>query len=309
MAIGFLRYWIRPTRVALFRRTGWARDAMAAAVLALGAGHLVAIAEIARWDGRVGPRVVVAGGIVAALVALAFTSRRVREAVHPLSWGFVRRGAYGVFVVALVQTAVAGPGFLEAALRWLYFATGIAVAGNGVARVVVGRHREEVVETEGHPLPNALGEEIGGAPRPVDLLRYLRDALRAARDDGEQVSIYVVDLASASAIETSVQPAVERIRARARRRDFIAIDGASLILVRRAKYAARDTQVVSDQLRALARPPAHDGHTPARVGVASFPNDGWEPGLLVRSAVNAMQGARPEGGIAHAEGVISRAVA
>ncbi len=310
MAIGFVRWWIRPTRVTLVRRTGHLRDAMAAAVLALGGAHLLAIAEIARADGRLGPRVVVAGGILAALVALLLVSRRLRSALHRPTWDFVRRAAYVVFVIALVQTAIAGPGFVETALRWLYLATGVAVAGNGIVRIVLGRHREADDPAPGSvPVPNALGEEIGGEPRRVDLVAYLRDSIRFARDIGEHVAVFVVDLAPVVAIEGSPQPAIDRIRSRARRRDFIAIDGVTLILVRRARFAGRDAHVVGEQLLLLARPAGRDGRSPARVGVAAFPKDGWEPALLLKNAVGAVHEAESDGGVAHAEGVIRRAVA
>ena len=311
MCIGFAVSWPHAFTSSGRRTAGRVRDALSLGVLLLGAVHGGALAVIAFREHQSGLLIGVLSGLVGIVVALAIGSRRVRNGIRPFRWEFVRRAAYAVFVIALVQNAIAGPGVVQDAMRWLYLITGIAVAGDGIVRVALGRSRHEadVAAAVEANVPIALGEEIGGSDEKVDLPTYLRKAVRAARDEHEQLSVYFVDLTPLAAVEQSVQPAIKRIRDRSRRRDFVAIDGTTLILVRRARFAARDQQVVMSQLFELATPAGHEGRTGVRIGVASFPKDGLEPAKLVGVAAAAMKEAPPQGGLARADGAVRRSVA
>jgi hypothetical protein len=312
MLIGFTTAWPGAFSAGGRVTAGRVRDAMSVAVLAIGAVHGVALAVIAAREQRPELLFAVISGLVGIAVALVIGSRRVRQGVRPFRWEFVRRAAYAVFVIALVHNAIAAPGVVQDAMRWLYLLTGLAVAGDGVVRVALGRSRQEdeVAAAVEANIPIALGEEVG-SHKKVDLPTYLRKSIQVARDEREQVSVYFVDLTTLASFERSVQPAIDRIRARSRKRDFIAIDGTTLILVRRARFAARDQKVVSTQLHMLATPPDIEPgrRTGIRIGTASFPNDGLEPGKLVTKAAGAMCEEVREGGLAHAEGAVSRAVA
>lgn len=234
-------------------------------------------------------------GLLAVAAALVIGSRCLRGRVRAMRWKLPRRAACAVFVAALIYNAVAGPGVLQSALRWLYMLTGIVVAGDGIVRVVLGRCQRErrQHETDEAMLPRPLGEETGGMSRKVDLVIYLRSALRQTRDAGEQLSVFFVDLAAVGAAGGSIEKPMERIRARSRRRDFIASDSATLVLVRRAKYAVRDAQ-----LAALAVPTADEEGTPVRIGVASYPKDGRDPAAIIRYATEAMRDLRQDDAIA-----------
>lgn len=312
MLIGFATSWRSAFSDSARVAAGRVRDAMALTVLIIGGAHGAALVVIAVREQRAELLFAVISSLVGISIALVIGSRRVRRGVRPFRWEFVRRAAYAVFVIALVHNAITGPGVVQDAMRWLYLLTGLAVAGDGVVRVALGRSRQEseVAAALEANIPIALGEEIGSNEK-VDLPTYLRKAIRSARDEREQVSIYFVDLAPLVPIERSVQPAIDRLRARSRKRDFIAIDGTTLILVRRARFAARDQSVVSTQLFALATPPniEPDRRTGVRIGVASFPNDGLEPPKLVAKAAGAMKEAVREGSLAQAEGIGMRAIA
>ena len=313
MLIGFATSWRSAFSAAGRATAGRLRDGMSLAVLAIGAVHGVALVVIAVSEQRAELLFAVSSGLVGLLVALMIGSRRVRMGVRPFRWEFVRRAAYAVFVIALVHNAIAAPGVVQDAMRWFYLLTGLAVAGDGVVRIALGRSRQEDDATAAVAanIPMALGEEMGGSHEQVDLPTYLSKSIRTARDEHEQVSIYFIDLTSLAAFERSVQPGIERIRDRSRQRDFIAIDGSTVILVRRARFAARDQSVVSTQIFALASPPSVEPgqRTGVRIGVASFPSDGIEPGKLVAKAAGAMKEAVRTGGLASAEGAVTRAIA
>ena len=228
----------------------------------------------------------------------------------------IHRAAYAIFLGALGHAALAGPGVVEAPVRWLYLLVGSALAGAALFRFLFKALDSALAAEPESREPgaaiddDAVLDQLTGLPLRDSFDDRLQAAIKRARAHREPVVVLYVAIDyeatagaqnGAHAASDAMRDGAARIQAIVRGRDLLARMGEDeFAIVSEGATAGRNAEQVAERmLEAVAAPSGSDSDTPAlaaSVGVAVYPNDGWEAESLVQSATMAMYRARVEGG-------------
>lgn len=170
---------------------------------------------------------------------------------------------------------------------------------------------EDRIELKAEQIANlTFYDEITDLPNKTFLMEWLAQVIKQVERNKQTIGVLILGIDRFKKINESLGHSsgdrllkilVGKIAAYTRQADaFCRISGDMFCIVFHGSGSTKDTSEIADRLlRVVAKPVYIDTeaiYLTASVGISFFPNDGVEPGILLRNAESALNHAKKKGG-------------